>query len=306
MSYAQSNQAVPGVRSRRAASFASPSGARLTRIAGVIALAFAAATVCNVRPALCQPGAAYPGVDLQKLDDAGRTLFGQIVEEQFCPCGKPQSFKDTLKDPKACAVAPRLGQHLADDLASGMARRDAVRALLKRIANINARFHFDTASSPRMGPADAKIEIVVFSDFECPYCREVSAPLQKLVRTRKDVALVYKFFPLSFHENSPAAARYAWAAYKQGHFWELHDLLFDHQKELDDDLMRKLGKEASLDLKRLDADRQSDAATARIEADRAEGDRAGVEGTPTLFVNGLYLEKIEGLNEAIAGALELQ
>lgn len=244
------------------------------------------------------------GVDLGKLDAAGRALFGQIVEEQFCPCGKPQSFKDTLADPTGCPIAPRLATHLANDLASGMSRRDAVRGLLRRVANINARFHFDTASSPRLGPADAKVEIVIFSDFECPYCREVGTPLKELVASRKDLALVYKFFPLPLHKNAKAAARLAWAAHKQGRFWDYHDRLFSHQKELDDELMRKLAKEAGLDLKRLESDTQ--AAEARIAADRAEGEKAGVEGTPTLFVNGLYLERVEGLKDAIRDAHELQ
>lgn len=264
----------------------------------------AAATVFSAPPALCQTGPDPLGVDLGKLDATGRALFGQIVEEQFCPCGKPQSFAETLKAPDGCPIAPRLAAHLASDLASGMSRRDAVRGLLRRIANINARFHFDTASSPRLGPPDAKVEIVIFSDFECPYCREVGTPLKELVASRKDLALVYKFFPLPLHKNAAAAARLAFAAHKQGRFWDYHDRLFAHQKELDDALMRKLAKETGLDLRRLESDAQ--AAEARITADKAEGQRAGVEGTPTLFVNGLYLERVEGLKDAIKDALELQ
>lgn len=279
-----------------------PAGAAALRL-GAIAALVVAGSLCSVRPALCQP--APPGVDLSKLDAPGHTTFQQITEEQFCPCGKPQSFAATLQAPDGCRAATALGQQLADDLAGGMARRDAVRALLKRVANLNARFDFATDKSPRLGGPGAKVQVVVFSDFECPFCREVSSTLRDLVDNQSDVAIIYKFYPITFHKLAEPAARAAWAAHAQGRFWELHDRIFAHQKELSEELLARLAKEAGLNMDRFRKDMASDAAKAQIEADKAEGDKAGVEGTPTLFVNGLYVDEPSHLKQAIGEARKM-
>jgi protein-disulfide isomerase len=267
----------------------------------LLAAALVAGTVISARPALCQPASQYPGVDLSKLDASKRALLDEIVEEQFCPCGTSQSFKQTLEQPGDCNVATRLGNQLAEELAKGASKKDAVRSLLRRIATINARFEFDTAGSPRLGASDPRVTVVVFSDFECPYCRVIGEPLREIAR-KPGVAVVYKFFPLSFHEHADDAARAAMAAHLQGKFWPMHDLLFEKQKELDDAAMTSAAKGLGLDMKRFEGDRASEAVKARIAADKAEAEKAGVEGTPTLFVNGLILDDPARLEEAVEEA----
>ena len=269
----------------------------------VAALALAG-TVFIAPPALCQQPPPVPGVDLDKLSDAQRALFLQIADEQFCPCGKPQSFKDSLMKPETCPPATRLGQLLADELAAGQSKKDAVRALLRKIADLNARFDFDVKDSPRVGDQTSRVVVVVFSDFECPFCREVSKPLKELAQKDPDVAVAYKFYPLTFHKHAREAARAALAAHRQGRFWEMHDAIFEHQKELDETTLLELAKKVGLDMKRFKADLASSDLDARIDADYAEGTKAGVEGTPTLFVNGLICEHIEDLGAAIEAARE--
>ena len=312
MSYVQSRPTSPrGSRAPATVPVTAETGPRrprrggVTLRAGLITALVVVAWVCSVRPALCQPAPTFPDVDLSKLDDAARATFLQIVEEQFCPCGKPQSFRATLQAPDGCPVATALGQQLAADLGGGMARRDAIRSLLKRIANINARFAFATAKSPRLGPTDPKVEVVIFSDFECPFCREISGPVQKLVKDNRDVSVVYKFYPISFHEHAEPAARAAWAALQQGKFWEMHDQIFAHQKELTADLLTTLAKDAGLNLDRFRKDMASPAAKGQIDSDKAEGDKAGVEGTPTVFVNGLFLDDPTELKQAIDAARKM-
>ena len=98
--------------------------------------------------------------------------------------------------------------------------------------------------------------------------------------------MVFKHYPLSGHPHALPAAKAAEAARLQGKFWEMHDLLFEHQRELDDAALERYAQQLGLDLERFRADLASEAVKARIEADRAEGKRLGVDSTPSIFING--------------------
>ena len=134
-----------------------------------------------------------------------------------------------------------------------------------------------------------RVEVVVFSDFQCPFCAQFAQPIREL--TAKGVegvptAVKFKNFPLSFHANAQLAAQAALAAGEQGKFWEMHDLLFANQSALQrDDLLRAAAK-AGLDMDRFRKDLDSDRLKQAIERDKAEGAKLGVSGTPTFFVNG--------------------
>jgi len=135
----------------------------------------------------------------------------------------------------------------------------------------------------------APVEIVVFSDFQCPYCALFAQPFRELqaagvegVRT----TVTFKHFPLSIHPRAPLAHRASLAAGEQGKFWEMHDLLFANQQRIQrDDLVgyaRQLGLDVARFSKTLDEERLQKV----IDADLAEGERLRVSGTPTFFVNG--------------------
>ncbi|NUN13895.1 MAG: thioredoxin domain-containing protein [Myxococcales bacterium] len=254
---------------------------------------------------LAQQNTAPPGVDLSNLDSKGKELFFRIAEEQFCPCGKNQSFKDSMFAPKDCEIATKLANFIAFQIADGVSRKDVVKALLKKIANINARFEFDLKQSPRLGPADAKIAVVVFSDFECPHCAKVSGPLTSAAKKNKDVALFYKFFPLSFHKFAQPAAAAALAAGRQGKFWEMHDALFDSQDSLSDEKIVALARKLKLDMTRFETDRKAQEVEKQIQADREEGNRIGLPGTPTIYVNGLMIDDVYDLEKTIQDARQL-
>ncbi len=133
------------------------------------------------------------------------------------------------------------------------------------------------------------IRVEVFSDFQCPFCKALAAPLHELSEYKTPEAsleVVFHHFPLEFHVDAEPAHRAAFAAAAQGKFWEMHDLLFANAAKLKrEDLMRYAGQ-LGLDEKRFAADLDSDAARKRVEADRADGMKRGVSGTPTLFING--------------------
>ena len=140
--------------------------------------------------------------------------------------------------------------------------------------------------SPTMGAKDRKIVMVEFSDFQCPYCATASVSVKQFMAKHKDkVTLVYKHFPLTqIHPEALPAARAAWAANKQGKFWEYHDILFANQAKLGEPLYLETATKLKLDLKKFNADRKI--ADAAIVKDFTLGRKVGIEGTPTFILNG--------------------
>ncbi|MBA3545192.1 MAG: thioredoxin domain-containing protein [Nannocystis sp.] len=140
---------------------------------------------------------------------------------------------------------------------------------------------------PQIGPNDALVTILEFSDFQCPYCAKVAEPLKDAMGSYEgDVRVVFKHFPLTGHKQAAPAAQAAWAAHQQGKFWEMHDLLFANQRALSDEDLGKLGEKLGLDLPRYETDRHSDAGRASVDADQTAGNKGGASGTPYFLVNG--------------------
>ena len=139
------------------------------------------------------------------------------------------------------------------------------------------------------GPEDAPVTLLKYGDYECPYCGEAHPMLKELQeRVGRQVRFVFRHFPLdSAHPRARRAAQAAEAAASQGRFWEMHDLLYERQGELGEEDLMRYAAELGLDLRRFEEDLANDNHAWRIEEDRLGGDRAGVRGTPTLFVNGV-------------------
>lgn len=263
--------------------------------------AAAAATVVAAPSAAKQPELPA-SVDAKDLDADEKKVLVDVLTEQFDPCGKTRSFLDALRAGD-CAMAPKLAAKLVEALRSGVNKKQAVAALLREIERLNTVVDIAVAGSPSKGPADAKVVIVEFSDFECPFCRRVAKPLQQLA-THYNVALYYKFFPLrQAHPNAEGAARAAWAAHQQGKFWQLHDLLFAAETTLDWAGVKNLAVQAGLDIKKLEADMALPQAAAAVAADEKIGNDAGVDGTPTFFVNGRKAESLAQVEESVREVL---
>lgn len=158
-----------------------------------------------------------------------------------------------------------------------------------------------TDGSPTIGPADAPVKIVVFDDFECPYCAQAVGVLKQAQALYPDkVSLVFKNFPLSFHKNARNAAMTAMAAEKQGKFWPLHDLLYQNYKSLSPTKIRELAQQAGLNMDQLDRDMASPDVQQQIARDMQEAQRIGVRGTPAIYINGR-----QPSNRGIAGMRQL-
>ena len=122
----------------------------------------------------------------------------------------------------------------------------------------------------------------------------------------KQVKIVYKNFPIQSHKYSEPAAKAALAAQKQGKFWPFHDLLYANYKDLSDKKMRDIANQLKLDMVRFEKDRKNPAIVGKVRADIRDGNRAGVRGVPTVFINGRRLRKrsLEGFSEMIEKELQ--
>lgn len=142
---------------------------------------------------------------------------------------------------------------------------------------------------PTRGPEDAKVTLVEYTDFECPFCARFSANLDEALKDEelaKNVRVVVKQFPLGFHRNAEPAAQAALAAHAQGQFWEYHDILWQNTRALDRPSLERYAEQLGLDMTKFKADLDNDTYKEQVQAEFREGSGFGVQGTPTWFVNG--------------------
>jgi Na+/H+ antiporter NhaA len=167
-------------------------------------------------------------------------------------------------------------------------RRLRIRALLG-IAEPLVDLYIDVAPERDhiRGPIDAPVTVVEYGDFECPYCGQAEPVLRELLREFGDVRYVWRHLPLNdVHPRSQLAAEAAEAAAEQGAFWELHDLLLDHQDALRPDDLIAYAQQLGLDVERFTNHLRGHAGAARVAEDVDSADLSGVSGTPTFFING--------------------
>lgn len=138
------------------------------------------------------------------------------------------------------------------------------------------------------GPADARVTLVEYGDFECPMCGEAAAAIKAAQEAfGPNLRVVFRHFPLpASHSHAVEAAKAAEAAAAQGRFWPMYDRLFQHQTELDRKALLRHARKIGLDLERFERDLSTPDAEARIREDLASGGHSGVRGTPSLFING--------------------
>jgi protein-disulfide isomerase len=162
--------------------------------------------------------------------------------------------------------------------------------------------------APTRGPAAAPVSLVEFSDFECPYCAETAPVVRQLLAAYPtQVRFAFKHYPLPMHKESPLAHEAALAAGEQGKFWEMYDLLFAGQDKLTrDDLVAK-ARQLNLDMARFTGDLDSHRFKPLVDADRQEGARLGVDGTPFFFIDGHAISGgvgLDGFKKLIEAALK--
>jgi len=143
------------------------------------------------------------------------------------------------------------------------------------------------ADAPSFGPADSKVTLVEFSDFQCPFCSRAATTVKELkTKYGTKIHFVFRQFPLSFHQNAHLAAEASLAANAQGKFWEYHDKVFENQKAIERDALEKYAKEVGLKLEPFKKALDGKEFAAKVDSDMKLGNDVSVSGTPTLFING--------------------
>jgi protein-disulfide isomerase len=229
---------------------------------------------------------SLPQVDTSSLDEFAQGIWIDMVNELLSPCGEPVSVARCIADSgkcRKCVPAARYVARLVDDGFS----RDEIRDIYRvRYGDDTKVSGLTTDDSPLQGSPMAPVTIYEFSDFQCPHCKMAAPYLKKVVEeSNGKVKLVFKQYPLQGHPKARVAAKAAVAAQKQGKFWEMHDLLFEQQDELQRANFEDFAKKLGLDMAKFRADMKSAETEKKVDADIAEGRAAGVDSTPSIFVN---------------------
>lgn len=153
---------------------------------------------------------------------------------------------------------------------------------------------------PGFGPPQAPIDVVVFSDFECPYCAQAASVVQAIRERYADkVHFVFRQFPLPSHPNAELAARASLAAHAQGRFWEFHDRAFSNEGPLDRSALERIASDVGLDSARFTSMLADPSLEQTVEYDILLGKQIEVAGTPALYVNGRRIEHPTDLTSVI-------
>ena len=203
-----------------------------------------------------------------------------------------QANQDRMQGAAFEEVAPRIQEHLYQQMMES--RRGALIASLRQAGKVRV-----TLSPPRIsveakgvvrGPAKAPVTVVMFGDFQCPYCARGADSVEEVrKRHTNEVRLVHRDYPLPFHQEAVPAAIAARCAGRQGKYWEAHDALYKLYDQLGDQTYPTVARQLGLNLQAFDSCRRDPAIRAEIDADAKAGAAAGVEGTPAFFINGIRI-----------------
>ena len=239
--------------------------------------------------------------ELFKQEAAARKISPEQLEAQeitakVAPATDPEvqqvydANKQQLQGQTLDAVKPRIVEFLKEQKAAARKSQfiDELKGKYKTVVNLKAPvIEVGTGGRPEKGPKDAPVTMIVFSDYECPYCRRAESTVEQVLKTYEGkIRYVFRDYPLPFHSKARPAAVAANCAHAQGKYWELNQKLF--AGELTPEGMKKMATDAGLDAKKFDEcvaknDQKS------IDQDMADGSAVGVNGTPAFFINGRML-----------------
>jgi protein-disulfide isomerase len=243
-------------------------------------------------------------MDFSALPPAAQRELATVLSDEFCYCGCPHTLGQCLRS-HSCQHARRMTRLAARHVAAGAPATEVIVALSRYYASFREpRVKLEVDARLCMGPQDAQVTLVEFSDFECPYCGKARPVLEAFAKKHaKQVRLCYAPFPLPSHPNALPAAQAALWARDKGRFWEMHDALFEHQEDLSPTALVALAGKLGLPGAELQKALKEGTYAQEVERFRELGRSASVRGTPALFVEG----RLHGLGfteEDLAHTLE--
>jgi protein-disulfide isomerase len=232
---------------------------------------------------------AMSGLVFDGLTPEQKALAVKILNENSCDCGCGMKVAVCRRDDPKCPRSPGLGTSVIDLVKQGKGRDEIVKAVLTPPTKF-VSFALTPGDSPAIGPKNAKVTLLHYFDYQCPFCTRVGPAIEQIAKDYPDsVRIVYKMHPLSMHPNALPAAEAAMAAAAQGKFIEMHRKLFENQQQLTREKFLGLAKEIGLDVDRFTKDIDAHKYLAAIQKDSKEAEDIGATGTPASFINGRYL-----------------
>lgn len=231
---------------------------------------------------------AFPAIDLSDLTDEQRGAFIDVAADVFNYAGCQDTLAICLnpraKDPHALRMAALVHQLIKDGVTADL----VVKVVEKHYASFAPRTRVNLRTDNCAVEGKGPIALVEFSDYQCPHCAAALPFLTALVSVdRKDqVRLCSKYFPFSSHPRARIAALCAEYARSKGRFWEMNAALFKNQEALEDGDLKKYAQQISLDGDEMLKEVYSGKFDAAVEKHIREGVAAGVESTPTIFIDG--------------------
>jgi protein-disulfide isomerase len=215
-----------------------------------------------------------------------------------------ESNKSRITAPKE-QVLPQIQQYLKQQNLNKL--KDAFVERLRKEQNVtilleDLRYQVETAGYPSRGPEQAPVTIVVFSDFQCPFCKSYTATLNRITKEfSSSVRVVYRQLPLTeIHPLAEKAAEASLCAQEQGRFWELHDQMFNEQSALAVDSLKAKAASLGLDTDAFNSCLDSGRLEQKVKKEIREGATLGVTGTPATFINGRFLNGAHPYEEVAA------
>jgi protein-disulfide isomerase len=234
-----------------------------------------------------------PEVDFSGLTAAQKKVALKQLRALPCLCSCSMRMAECrVKDPQCgdsralarlVVKAVREGKDVQQEVNNSdlVARRAGSPNILEKPVTIPIQ------GAPAKGPGSARITLIEFSDFECPFCSKAAAKIDTILQAYpKDARLIYKHYLVQSHRHARLAAEASLAANAQDKFWPMHDKLFANSSQLSEEKITELAKAIGLDMARFQADLKSGKFRAAVNKDVADGDKVDIAGTPTLFVNG--------------------
>ena len=259
------------------------------------------ATAELLSPAACKAANQDISYAVQKLADQRKNC--DLLSSRLC--------KDVGDSTQTCKMVQTQTKTFPPDRCSSMLEHYAdVLADLKRMEAANQplaaalQATLAQGDAPSFGPADAKVTMVEFSDFQCPYCSKAAAVVHQIKeKYGSKVHFVFRQFPLSFHDKAHLAAEAGMAANAQDKFWPMHDLMFANQGALERESLDKYAKQAGLNVATFKKALDTKQYLAAVDADVKLGGEAAVNGTPSLFLNGARVQDPTNF-AAVSGMIE--
>jgi protein-disulfide isomerase len=216
---------------------------------------------------------------------------GTISDEEV------QGFYNDNKDKLGGRSFDELKQAIKSELQNRKARLYRANFLDRMRSASNIKIHLappkvqvSADDDPSKGGKDAKVTVIEFTDYQCPFCSKVRPTVKQLIADYGDkVRYVLRDFPLEFHPAAKKAAEAAQCAGDQDKYWEYSELLWNNQKSLETPDLKRYAGELKLDQKKFDVCLDDGKYAAEVDKDQADGAKAGVNGTPTFFINGRVL-----------------